>query len=169
LRYRLINGTAAGTSRDNATLNGNNIQLVKEEVTPDSPNSGVLLAPQRVLLDYVVSFNVSAVMDANDGQSGQPRCPWLYDNGNNKSEGDRACDPPATGATFSANQVRTLIIDLSVRTPEQDMNFPWPGGQITELPIERYRPASFIAAQRPGAFRVRTLHAEIFVPNVAYN
>jgi hypothetical protein len=122
---------------------------------------------QRVLLDYVVSFNIRAVMDANAGLTGQTPCLWLYDNGANTSP-PGTCGIPGTGNDFATmtGQVRTLIIDLSVRTPEPDMNFPWPGGQVTALPITRYRPQAFISNNRTEAFRVRSLHAEIFVPNL---
>lgn len=175
IRYRLIDGTAAGSSPDNATLKGADIQLVREELRPDT---GALLSAgdaslqnssQSALLDYVVSFNVRAVMDASDGVANQQPCMWLYDNGNNISPSG-TCSVPTSGNQFNSitNQVRSVIIDLSVRTPEPDINFPWPGGVITAPPIDRYRPQSFINNQT-GAFRVRSLHAEIFVPNLAYD
>jgi len=175
IRYRLLDGTndAAGTWQDNAVLNGANIQLVREELRPgtnqllSAGDAELTNSSRRVLLDYVVNFNIRAVIDANAGVAGLPPCLWQYDNGANESPAG-TCNIPANGNVFAnmTNQVRSLIIDLSVRTPEPDMNFPWFGGPITRPPITRYRPKAFIDNNRTEAFRVRSLHTEIFLPNL---
>jgi len=178
IRYRLFDGTndPAGTSQDNPTLNGDNIQLVREEVEPDDGNAllsagdaNLQNSSRRVLLEYVVNFNISAVMDSSDGDATQEPCLWMYDNGGNMSGAGR-CGQAGSGINFNniTNQLRTLIVDVSVRTPEPDMNFPWPGGTIDQLPITRYRPKNYITNNRSNAFRVRSLRAEILVPSVAY-
>jgi type II secretory pathway component PulJ len=166
IRYRLAQAAAAGPNAAiDAAIKGNNVQLIREEIDPVAsanplnPLQSALLAntmPQT-LLDYVVHFDVDFVYDARTrGTAGTPPCLVLYD--------DNAPSNPAACATagFLPERVRTAIVTLSARTPEQDPRFIWLARAVGQ-PLTRYQFNPAI----PGAARVRTLRSEILVPNVA--
>jgi hypothetical protein len=111
-------------------------------------NGGNLNAPlvvggapvdDRAILDYVVGFNVDFRMGAVDTVNWQP----------------------ALAAVVNANpeQVRSVIIDIAVRTPEQDPHMLYQNdGALRSFKVFE---------NVPGAARVRRVSAEVLIPNVA--
>lgn len=133
----------------NADSFGPMAQLVRQEVDPtdklvplkDGP-------PARVVLDYLVAFNLAFVMNDPGLSTGQ-------------------ADNFVPGVTtvnlgLSPERVRAVRVLLAARTPEQDEKFPWDATTCARLRCFQ------VFAKRPGAARVRTVHAEVFLPNVAF-
>jgi prepilin-type N-terminal cleavage/methylation domain-containing protein len=133
----------------NADTFGPMAQLVRAEMDPVAKQTTLLAAapPPRVVLDYVVAFRLAFVMNGATA-IGAP------DN----------FVPGAPGTTVATNpeRVRAIRIDLAARTPEQDERFPWSQNTCADLQCFR------VFDDRPGAARVRAVHAEVFVPNVAF-
>lgn len=166
IRYRLSQTAATGPSAAiDAAIKGNNIQLVREEIDPVAsanplnPAQSALMANTRAqtLLDYVVHFDVDFVIDARTRDvAGTPPCLVLYDDG--VPFNPAAC----ANVVFAPERIRTAIVTLSARTPEQDPRFIWLAREVGQ-PLTRYQ----FNATLPGAARVRTLRSEILIPNVA--
>lgn len=125
-------------------------QLVRQEVNPE--NKLVALAnggPPRVVLDYLVAFKLAFVLNDPVG-AGQPDSFF----------------PGITTLNVNAGRerVRAVRITLAARTPEQDERMPWSAGPDGCGNMRCFR----VFANRPGVARVRTVHAEVFLPNVAF-
>ena len=142
IRYAVQDATADEVSRIGTT---NQIAVLRRgEVAPD--NKGVLLTNQgtavpiddRTVLDYVVRFNVNFM---------------IADLGAN-----RTSLMPATDAAvrLAPQQVRGVIIDLAARTAEHEPEF-----------FNAVNGLAFRLRSSTGAARVRQLHAELLLPNVA--
>jgi prepilin-type N-terminal cleavage/methylation domain-containing protein len=166
IRYRLAQAAATGPNAAvDAVIKGNNIQLVREEIDPVNstnpldPTQSALMANTRrqTLLDYVVHFDVDFVIDARTRSAGTPPCLVRYDDGL-PSPNAAAC----ANVGFAPERIRAAIVTLSARTPEQDPRFIWLA-RTAGQPLTRYQ----FNPALPGAARVRTLRAEILVPNVA--
>ena len=130
-------------------------QLVREEVLPGDKRTPLLMGVnnqpnRRAILDYVVGFNLSFTMNGAAGGIGVRD---LYDVGIDID----------TALTVNANpeRVRSVIIDLAVRTPEQDPTFPWSAANCGGMRCYQ------VFSDRPGSARVRRARAEVFVPNIA--
>jgi prepilin-type N-terminal cleavage/methylation domain-containing protein len=142
LRFQAFNATGDDVNR----VGGNrNVVLRRTEVMPDNKANpllqpgGNLPVDDRNILDYVVRFNVDFMMS-----DGTPRSVNFM---------------PATVANVLATpeRVRGVIIDLAARSAEHEPEF---SNMIPTL--------AFRVLATPGAARVRQLHAEVLIPNVAY-
>lgn len=153
MHYFVRNATGDEAPRFVGTT-GANGQLVREEVDPLTKLTAFAIngvATPRVILDYVVGFNLSFTMNAANTPMG-------------------AADVFAPGvftdvaATVNANPqlVRAVRIDLAVRTPEQDPRLVWSQAGCAGMRCFQ------VFADRPGASRIRRMRAEVFVPNVAF-
>jgi hypothetical protein len=161
----MISYGLAQAAAPNAAITGNDVQLIRSELNPvltanplNPAQAPVLLNTPRVLLDFVVNFDVDFVIDArNRLVANAPPCLELFNDG-------VAVTPPGCAAVgWSPERVRTMIVTLSARTPEQDARFTWLAPVAGQTLISRYQ----FVNNRPGAARVRTLRAEILVPNLA--
>ena len=125
-------------------------QLVRQEVQPGDKATG-LGSPARVVLDYLVNFNLGFVAKGADAVVGAADS---YTPGNDTT----------SAAVVNANpeRVRAVTIELSARTPEQDRSLAWSAAACANLSCYQ------VFTDRPGASRVRTLRAEVFLPNVAF-
>jgi prepilin-type N-terminal cleavage/methylation domain-containing protein len=142
LRYQAVNATGDDAAR--STTN-RNVVLRRTEVMPDNKANPLLQVggnvpiDDRNILDYVVRFNVDFMMS-----NGSPNSVNLA--------------PAAAGdVLLRPEQVRGVIIDLAARTAEHEPEFR------TIIPF-----LAFQVLSTPGAARVRQLHAELLLPNVAY-
>ena len=63
------------------------------------------------------------------------------------------------------NRLRSVIVSLSARTPEQNPHQPWPytGARTSSDPFTHYRVSTVV----PGSARVRTMVAEVPLPNIS--
>jgi prepilin-type N-terminal cleavage/methylation domain-containing protein len=131
-------------------------QLVREEVDPTAKLTALFAnPPARVVLDYVVAFRLGFVTNG-------ATAPGLPDD---FTPGD------ATGAVnANPERVRAVHIDLAARTPEQDERFPWSAENCDpdDTTPDALGRCFQVFSDRPGAARVRAVHAEVFLPNVAY-
>jgi hypothetical protein len=161
IRYQLIQRTAGtATGSRNEAVAGPNVQLVRRELNPRDHTAD--LTPQRAILDYVVSFDVDFIADTrNRAVAANPPCLTVYDDGAVVTGTQPGCFDTALAAD-TPERIRSAIVTLSVRTPEQDPRFPWVTRAAGD-PITRYR---FQATA--GAARVRTLRAEIPLSSIAY-
>ncbi len=131
-------------------------QLVREEVQgndkvtalslTEPTNNAYTYTNTRVVLDFLVSFNLGFVVNTGAGPAD------VYTAGNDT----------ATAATVNASpeRVRAVTIELSARSPDDDRSLA-PG---TCANLRCFQ----VVAGRPAAARVRTLRAEVFVPNIAF-
>jgi prepilin-type N-terminal cleavage/methylation domain-containing protein len=130
-------------------------QLVREEVqandkvTPlaltDPTNLAYTYTNTRVVLDYLVSFNLGFVVNTANPVD-------VYNAGNDTAAANTVNGTP--------ERVRAVTIELSARSPDDDRALA-PGGCANLRCFQ-------VTAGRPAAARVRTLRAEVFVPNVAF-
>ena len=97
----------------------------------------------RAVLDYVVRFNVEFLMHAN----GAPRNMILT---------------PAPEGNVQANPefIRGAIIELAARTAEHEPDM--------DVSLSTARLPPFRVFRTQGAARTRSLRAELFLPNIAY-
>jgi hypothetical protein len=135
-------------------------QLVRQEIDPVVANTTTPLAlteptnnayqytNTRVVLDYLVSFNLGFVATTLNG----PDAPDTYVPGTD--------NVAAAAVNTTPEVIRAVTVQLSARTPEQDTAFPFANcGNLRCYQV---------FTDRPGAARVRTLRAEVFVPNIAF-
>jgi hypothetical protein len=123
------------------------VVLKRQEVLPDNRTqplnvtTGSASGPieDRALLDYVVRFNVDFLGVFDDKKLSRV---------------------PLTELEFAANpqRVRGVIIELAVRTSQQDSEF------TVDVPTAAFK----VVKGGLGATRVRRLRAELLLPNVAY-
>jgi len=156
IRYTVRDATANSLDVERFTgANGLMAQLVREEVAPTDKRTPLLFGAnaqpnRRAILDYVVGFNLWFTMNGAAGGIGV-RDTYAVGPGTD------------TALTVNANpeRIRSVIIDLAVRTPEQDPTFPWDVDNCAGMRCYR------VFADRPGSARVRRARAEVFVPNIA--
>jgi prepilin-type N-terminal cleavage/methylation domain-containing protein len=128
-------------------------QLVREEVQPGNKLTPLLfnnVPNRRAILDYVVGFNLSFTMNGALGGIGVRD---VYDVG-------QGTNVPLT-VNANPERIRSVIIELAVRTPEQDKTFPWSAEACADMRCYQ------VFSDRPGSARVRRARAEVFVPNIA--
>lgn len=141
------NLNAATAAAANAT-GANSVQLIRREID----FAGAAIAnSERVVMEYVVDFNVDFIVD-NAAAGAAPVLARVN---------DAAAE---TLMNLTPERVRSALVRLSVRTPQQDPRFPWVT-RAAGAPLSRYR----ANAAAPGASRVRTIEAEIFMPNLMGN
>jgi hypothetical protein len=141
LRYQAVNavGDEAGRSTNR------NVVLRRTELDPMNKANPLLQTggnvplDDRDILDYMVRFNVDFMMRD------------LAPNSVN------FVPSPLANVIARPEQVRGVIIDLAARTPEHEPEF---SNMIAGL--------AFRVLATPGAARVRQMHAEVLLPNVAY-
>jgi prepilin-type N-terminal cleavage/methylation domain-containing protein len=122
-------------------------QLVREEVRPEAKTVALRNGPPaRVVLEYVVGFRLGFVMN-RDTPPGQPD---VFEAG-----------VPVEAVKDNPERVRAVRIDIAARTPEQDQRSPWTQAGCAGMRCFQ------VFDIRPGSARVRTVHAEVFIPNVA--
>jgi len=124
---------------------GRTTVLRRTEVKPDDrlkpvETQGGVRIEDRSLLDYIVRFKVDFLMLDPPGDT-------------------RISYVPMTQAewTTSPQRARAAIIDLAVRTPQQESDF------VQNVPTAAFK----IFQPGRGAARVRRMHAEVLMPNVA--
>jgi prepilin-type N-terminal cleavage/methylation domain-containing protein len=133
----------------NADTFGPMAQLVRADMDPAAKQTTMLAGtpPPRVVLDYVVAFRVRFVMNGATP-------PGAIDN--------FVVGVPGATVTTNPERVRAVRIDLAARTPEQDERFPYNLNTCSAMRCFQ------VFDRRPGASRVRAVHAEVFIPNVAF-
>jgi prepilin-type N-terminal cleavage/methylation domain-containing protein len=159
IRYFVQNAPTGLESERFANTTGPIGQLIRREVWPTDKVTPLAENPgnTRAVLDYVVAFNLEFTMNTSNtpGQNdvyapGLPTARW---------------QPLAVNAT--PERIRAVSIDLAVRTPEQDPTLPWTQTGCANLRCFQVFPSTGNGARR-GSARVRREHAEVFVPNVAF-
>jgi prepilin-type N-terminal cleavage/methylation domain-containing protein len=175
IRY-VVENVPAGTASSEryGTMLGNSLQLIRREVRPDdktsslSPNcsiAGAPCTPDRVVLDYVVDFNVDFLIATATTPSVEDIVPL-------NAITTRTLAPGAVQAT--PELVRSVFVNIAVRSPEVDTKLRHlPLGGKTNMwdpLLTYYEPIPGMPTSAPEwrAARVRSMTAEIFVPNVAY-
>ncbi|HEY8430724.1 MAG TPA: hypothetical protein VIL20_20235, partial [Sandaracinaceae bacterium] len=136
-----------------AAVTGANTVLYRQELDMAAANGQPIPGTTRPVLEWAVDFNLDFVVDL--ATPGNPP-DLVRQNGAN-----------AAGAVQGSGwRVRSVIVSLAARTPEQDPRFPWPSGwgaaRPNDAPLNRFR----VFSDRPGAARVRQLTTEIVVPNL---
>lgn len=132
-----------------AALGRTNAVLVRREL---DFNGAVIAGTTRIVMEYVANLQFSFVFDT----SGPGVAPNLV----------RRTDAGAV-AIFNANpeQIRAVSVDLGARTRQHEDRFAFvPRTNPALEPLTSYQ----VNAIAPGAARVRSLHTEILIPNVAY-
>lgn len=131
-----------------AAITGPNTVLMRGLFDPSTGNE--IAGTARPVLEWAIHFDVDALVNINPATA-PPNVVLQNDvtvNG---------------GGALRASGIYALDVTIGGRTPEQDERFPWvapaPGG-----PLNRFHANPSL----PGAMRVRTAHAEILLPNIAY-
>ncbi|MGB5698028.1 MAG: prepilin-type N-terminal cleavage/methylation domain-containing protein [Polyangiales bacterium] len=107
----------------------------------------------QVLAEFVSNFQVSFLIDSNSGTTTAPAISTT----------------PLTGATDESTinsdpqQVRSVIIDLGIRSPLEDPAIPYTANADAGTPSTRFE----VNPNQTGSARVRHMHIEIPVMNVA--
>jgi hypothetical protein len=142
-----------------------NAFLVRQEL---DGNNNVMTDAQggrleRIVLEYVANVDYRFVLDL--ALPGMP--PQLLEGGGENGQINNLLGDVRLGMVPQPQALRSVIVSLSARTPEQDPRFAWvegaQGNPATGLAPTRYR----VNPDLPGAARVRTLRSEIQLPNVA--
>lgn len=132
-----------------AAVGRTNSVLVRREL---DFNGAVIPGTTRIVLEYVTDFRFGFVFDT----SGPGVAPNLV-----RQEG--AAAQGIINAT--PEQVRAVSIDLAVRTRQHEERFAF----IPRTDPATQRLTSYqVSTVAPGAARVRSLHAEVLLPNLAY-
>lgn len=158
--------TAAGDEAERfANTSGPVTQLVRTEVLPEDKDDPLPSAgDRRAILDYVVAFNLAFQMTADTADGAADN--YVVGTATNNQA-------LVSGATGAPERIRAITIELAVRTPEQDPQLFWdtaqcPGASCLCAGLRCFRVFDDPPEQwRPGAARVRSLRAEVFVPNIA--
>jgi hypothetical protein len=181
IHYFVRNAPAAERAADAAATSGPMAQLIREEVQPGDKATPLFAvvngrgAGTRVILDYVVGFNLEFTSTAGTG----PNQPDQYLPGASRPQApdNDDVDPP-TAAEMAADTValnanperaRSAVIDIAVRTPDQDPTFPWvmdDGQNCTRLRCFQVFAPTGNPDVGPAA-RVRRMRTEVFLPNIA--
>lgn len=172
VRYQVRNAPAAGDEARRFEGSGPMAQLVRSEVNPINkmaalqvPGSNPAAFMERAVLDYVVAFNLEFTMSNANLGGGQADAYVV---------GAMTVDDSLSAGSVNANpeRIRAVTIELAVRTPEQDGEFAH--GNLRAVTPDYFDEALCanlrcfqVFTDRPGAARVRSLRAEVFVPNVA--
>jgi prepilin-type N-terminal cleavage/methylation domain-containing protein len=107
----------------------------------------------RVVLEFAADFELRFVVDNQPDPSRPPDLQVL-----DGAAAQNALDPENSGNY--PEQVRSVIVRLSARTPGTDPRFAFV--EPDDGPLTRFQ----AHPDAPGASRVRTIEAEIFLPNL---
>jgi prepilin-type N-terminal cleavage/methylation domain-containing protein len=131
-------------------------QLTRREIRFD--NTDQVGNNERIVLEYVAGIEYGLVVDNETVDGNPPDLDFL--------RGGAA----ETFTTNNPQRVRGVRVMLSARTPEQSPRFPWvasaAGNPANGVPPTRYRVVD-PNNEFEGAARVRTMRAEILLPNLA--
>lgn len=152
IRYGAELSAANGITSDRAT--GQIAQLVRTQRQPINMNVVMPGSVPRVVLDYLAAFNLEFTLTQPTGNGNAD----LYTIGNSL---DRTED--ALRVNADPDLIRAISVALSVRAPSTD-----PGTRFVNCANLQCFQISAEAGPGGPAARVRTLRAEIFVPNIAY-
>lgn len=141
-------GPATGALVPNSpAVTGPNTVLYRREL--NMANGAPIAGTTRPVLEWAVDFNLDFVLDTNTTRGNPPNL--VRQNG-----------AAAMAAVQSSGwQVRSVIVSLAARTPEQDPRFPWVARSAGD-PLTRFS----VFPTQPGAARVRQLTTEILAPNL---
>ncbi len=132
-----------------AALGRTNSVLVRREL---DFNGSVIAGTTRIVLEFVSDLRYDFVFDT----SGPGVAPNLVRLGGTDAQGILNANP---------EQVRSVGIDLAARTRQHEDRFPFvPRADATRQRLTSYQ----VSPVAPGAARVRSLHSEVLLPNVAY-
>jgi prepilin-type N-terminal cleavage/methylation domain-containing protein len=159
LRYFVQNAPTGFESERTANTAGPIAQLIRREVLPGDKVTPLANNPgnTRAVLDFVVAFNVAFTMNGNTAPGDT----------DNYAAGPTPVQLAAATVNANPERIRAVSIDLAVRTPDQDPTLPWSQTGCANLRCFQVYPSSGNGARR-GSARVRREHAEVFVPNVAF-
>ena len=143
----LVNPSST-TILDNA-IGRTNAVLVRREL---DFNGGVIDGTTRIVMEYVADFQFEFVFDT----SGPGVAPNLV----------RPTDTGSVGVlNVTPEQIRSVSVHLAARTRQHEEQFAFiPRTDPATQPLTSYQ----VSPVAPGAARVRSMHAEILIPNVAY-
>jgi prepilin-type N-terminal cleavage/methylation domain-containing protein len=147
VQYELVAAPSDQRPTLDPAVTGPNVSLVRRE---RHMTSGAVLN-ERTVLEWAVHFDVDAVIDTT--ATGLPPDARLFTRFN-----DAAAE---TQVSSRPERVRSLIVTIGGRTPEQDPRFPWVAPAAND-PLTRFR----VFTTRVGAARVRTATSEINLPNL---
>ena len=120
---------------------------------PHDPKTPLLNGANAVLLDYATMFNVLFLGNTEHGAG--------LDDIVNRAV---PMNPMAGAPAGEPQWVRSIIVELAVRSPVMDSRYPWPAIIDQATALTHFQPWS---DGRPGASRVRYARTEVFLPNVA--
>lgn len=132
--------------------------LVRREIPFGDPPGAPLAGRTRVVLQWAVDFEVDAILDT--AAAGLPPDLQLRDGADTGTALQSVVSNPAA----TPEQVRSLIVQIGARTPEQDSLFPFRPRTGPDAPMRSFR---VFPARGEFAARVRSLRSEIFLPNLA--
>ncbi|MFW6050784.1 MAG: PilW family protein [Myxococcota bacterium] len=178
IEYRVVDLTAGDEGSALLPASGNRVtagdsyrgeaasQLVRREIDWDgnvlTDDAGGRF--ERIVLEHVAMVDYQFMVDDAAGAGVPP---------NLILERDAVAQNRLANVTDNAGaepqDVRSILVSLSARTPEQDPRFPWvegaEGNPALGIAPTRYKVRP--GADFDGAARVRTMRTEVFVPNVA--
>lgn len=137
-------------------VTGRPTQLIRREVAFDAAATPVANS-ERIVLEYAVDFNLEFVVDSTLVVGAAPTLSRLTG-----LEADLLFNDVNVDAAAAPHRIRNVIANLTARTAEQDRRYAFVAPQAG-APLSRFR----ADITRPGAARVRTQRAEIFVTNIA--
>lgn len=141
-----------------------NAVLVRREVGFD-PGATPIAGSERVILEYVAEVNYRFLLDTQLAVGGAPQ---LQTAGGDSDlvanlvqiDVDNTLATPAAGGR--PERVRAVFVDLAARTADHSPRFAFVARRSRQEPLIRYQ---VTATGLAGAARVRTSHAEVFLPS----
>lgn len=140
----------------NTAVTGTPTQLLRREIAFDA-NATPIAGTERVAVEFAVDFNLEFILDQALGLTTRPNLVRI-----NGVTAATALKNVNDNPSAVPQQVRSVIISISARTPEQDINYKFVR-RPTGAPLTRYR----VNPTLPGAARVRTIVSEALLPNIA--
>jgi prepilin-type N-terminal cleavage/methylation domain-containing protein len=150
-----FDSAALGLALDGENTTGRRTFLIRREIGFDNaPIAGT----ERIVLENAVDFELSFVLDREDN----PALPPNLQRFDGMAAAPLLADVAGNAASVP-HQVRAVRVSLSARTSDVDPRFPFvargPGEALT-----RFNPGT--TGSFNGAARVRTVQAEVFLPNL---
>jgi prepilin-type N-terminal cleavage/methylation domain-containing protein len=141
-------GGSVGAVTVNDILDSPNVVLVRRILNPIT--QAVMPRTTQVVAEFVTNFQVSFLLDDNSGTTIAPDISTAPITGSGAE----------TAINTTPNRVRTVIIDLGIRSPLEDPSLPFATetGAGTRFEVD---------ATQDGSARVRHMRIEIPVMNVA--
>lgn len=151
----IVGGGATNLEPVDATITGPNSYLIRREI--DFDGDAVETSAPKVFLEWAVDFDLDFHVDTETSPSGTPIVQRFLG-----EEVDDNLTSIGSNPAAWPERVRSVVVSLAARTAEHDPRFEFP---IGTRPLRAF--SAFDRTERPGGSRVRSLRAEIFVPNVA--